>query len=43
MIRTHIFLPEPLLNALKALSEKQDVSVAALIRRAIEDYLKRQK
>ncbi len=43
MKRTHIFLPEPLLAALKALAEKQDVSVAALIRRAIEDYLKGQK
>jgi predicted DNA-binding protein len=40
MKRTHIFLPEPLLKALKALAKKSDVSAAEHIRRAIEAYLK---
>lgn len=40
MKRTALFLPEPLLKALKALAKKSDVSVAEHIRRAIEAYLK---
>jgi len=41
MKRTHLFLPEPLIARLKAMSEKLDISVAEIIRRAIEDFLKR--
>ena len=40
MKRTHIFLPEPMLKVLTALSQKTDISVAELIRRAIDAYLK---
>ena len=43
MKRTHIFLPEPVINRLKALSEKTGLPVAELIRRAIDEYLKKQK
>jgi predicted DNA-binding protein len=43
MIRTNIFLPEPLIRRLKALSEKTGLSVAEHIRRAIDDYLKKQR
>ena len=42
MKRTHIFLPEPVIAALKALSEKTGLSVAEHIRRAIDAYLKKQ-
>lgn len=42
MKRTHIFLPDPVVAALKALSEKSGLSVAEHIRRAIDAYLKRQ-
>jgi len=42
MKRTHIFLPEPVIAALKALSVKTGLSVAEHIRRAIDEYLKRQ-
>jgi len=42
MKRTHLFLPEPVLLALRALSDKTGLSVAELIRRAIDEYLKRQ-
>lgn len=40
MKRTHMFLPEPTLAALRALSDKTGLSVAELIRRAIDAYLK---
>lgn len=43
MTRFQMFLPEPLVKALKALAQRTDVSVAEHIRRAIEAYLKRQK
>lgn len=43
MKRTHIFLPNPVVAAIKALSEKTGLSVAEHIRRAIDAYLKRQK
>ncbi len=39
MKRTHLFLPEPALLALRA---KTGLSVAELVRRAIDEYLKRQ-
>ena len=42
MKRTHVFLPEPVIAALKARSEKTGISVAEHIRRAIDEYLKRQ-
>ena len=40
MKRTHIFLPEPVITALKTLSENTELSVAEHIRRAIDEYLK---
>ena len=40
MQRFQLFLPEPLVKALKALAKRTDVSVAEHIRRAIEAYLK---
>jgi metal-responsive CopG/Arc/MetJ family transcriptional regulator len=43
MDRLQMFIPRPLLKALKALAKKRDVSVAELIRRAIEDYLKKEQ
>ncbi len=43
MKRTHFFLPHPLFEALKTLSEKRGLSVSELIRRAVEDWLRRQK
>lgn len=43
MKRTHVFLPEPLIKALKALAKRSDVSVAELIRRAIQEFLKKEK
>lgn len=43
MIRTNVFLPEPLLARLRKLAAQRDVSVAELIRLAITEYLKRQK
>ena len=42
MKRTHLFLPEQVLLALRALSDKTGLSVAELVRRAIDEYLKRQ-
>lgn len=42
MKRTHVFLPEPVIAALRTLSEKTGLSVAEHIRRAIDEYLKRQ-
>ena len=41
MERLQMFIPRPLLNALKALSKKTDVSVSEHIRRAITEYLER--
>lgn len=43
MKRTNIFLPEQLIERLKALAAKTGLSVAEHIRRAIDEYLKRQK
>lgn len=40
MIRTHTFLPEPMLEQLRVLSKEMDMSVAELIRRAIDEFLK---
>ena len=43
MKRTHFFLSEPAFNRLKELSDVLDVSVSELIRRAVEDFLKKHK
>ena len=43
MKRTHVFLPEPVLAALRALSDKSGLPVAEHIRRAVDEHLKRQK
>jgi len=43
MNRTNIYLPEQLKSALKSLSDKTGLSVAELVRRAIDEYLKKQK
>jgi predicted DNA-binding protein len=42
MQRVNYHLPEPVHAKLKALAEKLDMSVAELIRRAVEKYLKEQ-
>ncbi len=41
--RTNFYIPEPQLVRLKKLSVKRDVSVSELVRRAIEEYLKREE
>ena len=43
MKRTHFFLAEPAFERLQELSKKLDVSVSELIRRAVENFLKKQK
>lgn len=43
MKRTNIFLPEQLLAKLRALAEKTGLSVAEIVRRAIDEYLKKNK
>jgi metal-responsive CopG/Arc/MetJ family transcriptional regulator len=43
MIRTNIYLPEPVLKKLQSLSKKTGVSVAELVRRALDEYLKDRK
>jgi hypothetical protein len=43
MDRLHLFLPAPVLKALRALAKKRDISLAELIRRVLDDYLKEQK
>lgn len=43
MKRTNIYLTEPSVEKLQTLSEKTGLSVAELIRRAIDDFLKKQK
>lgn len=40
LFRTNIYLPAPLLERLRELSVSTDVSVAELIRRAVESYLR---
>ncbi|MFD1709734.1 ribbon-helix-helix domain-containing protein [Ottowia sp. GY511] len=42
MRRMNIFFPEPLIAALKALSKNTGLPVSEHIRRAIDEYLKRQ-
>jgi predicted DNA-binding protein len=43
MKRTNIYLPVPMDEKLKALSEQTGLSVAELIRRAIDAFLKEQE
>lgn len=43
MKRTNIFLTDPAFERLQELSKKLDVSVSELIRRAVDDFLKKQK
>ena len=43
MKRTNIYLTEPSGQKLQALAEKTGLSMAELIRRAIDDFLKKQK
>jgi predicted DNA-binding protein len=43
MKRTNIHLPTQTLDKLKTMSEKTGLSVAELIRRAVDDYLKKVK
>lgn len=42
MKRTHTFIPEQTIAQLKELAGKTGLSVAELIRRAIDEYLKHQ-
>jgi predicted DNA-binding protein len=42
LIRTNIHLPEKVVAALKALSEKTGLSYAEHIRRAVDAYLKKE-
>lgn len=43
MKRTNYYYPEQMLARLKTLSERMGVSVSELIRRAIDEFLKRHK
>ena len=43
MKRANIYLTEPSVAQLQAISEKTGLSVAELIRRAIDDFLEKQK
>ncbi|WP_367184458.1 ribbon-helix-helix protein, CopG family [Ferrovum sp.] len=43
MKRTHFFLPVPLFLELKKLSEARGLSLSELVRRAVEDWVKKQK
>lgn len=43
MKRTNYYYPEPMLAALKRLSKKLGTSVSELIRRAVAEYLDRNK
>ncbi len=42
MIRVNHYLPKPQVQALRALAKKTGLSVAELIRRAVELYLKQE-
>jgi predicted transcriptional regulator len=41
--RTNFYIPGPAIERLKKLAQKRDVSVSKLVRRAIEEYLKREE
>jgi predicted DNA-binding protein len=40
MIRFNSYLPAPLLKRLRAMAVKQGITMAELIRRAVEEFLK---
>lgn len=42
MQKINFYIPNPMLERLQTLANERDVAVAELIRRAIEDYLKKQ-
>lgn len=42
MKRQHIYLPEPLIEKLDELSEKKGIPKAELIRRAIDEFIKKE-
>jgi predicted DNA-binding protein len=41
MKRTYVFLPQPAISQLKALTKKTGLPVSELIRRAVDEYLER--
>jgi hypothetical protein len=43
MKRTNVFFPEQMLARLKAAQEKLGIPVAEIIRRAVDEFLKRMK
>lgn len=43
MKRINFYIPDPMLEKLQALADQQDVALAELIRKAIEQFLKTQK
>jgi len=43
MIRINVYLPKPILDKLKKIAKKKDTSYADLIRRAVEEYLKKEE
>ena len=43
MKRINFYIPAPMLEKLQALADQQDVALAELIRKAIEQFLKTQK
>jgi predicted transcriptional regulator len=43
MNRTNIYLPDAMLKRLRELAEKSGLSVAEIVRRALDEYLLRQK
>jgi len=43
MKRTNIFLPQPQLDKLRKLADETGLTVAELVRRAIDDFLKKVK
>jgi len=42
MKKINFYIQDPVLEKLQALASKRDVAVAELIRRALEEYLKKQ-
>jgi predicted transcriptional regulator len=43
MKKMNFYLPDPVIARLQELAEKTGLSVAELVRRAIDEYLKKQK
>lgn len=42
MIRKDFYIPEPLVEELRRLAQERDISEAEVVRRALEEYLKRE-